>query len=153
MSDRSAIRFFCKAKRNQVEPDTVSIESSPFIEHSQGGEELPRVASAFVAMCAEEQGHWSFDAEHLAVEFLRFLIQRHQQSREHIPPELLAAASAEMQASLLSHTNHGLRVVSDEKDLDSEIFEIHVSDVEPKGVKVFVVELSEEGFERVEWVE
>ena len=153
MSDRSAVRFFCEAKRNLTEPDAVSIESGPFIEHSQGGEELPRVARAWVAMCAEEQGHWSFDAGHLSVEFLRFLIQRHQESREHIPPELLAAASAEMQAALLSPTNHGLRVVSDEKDLESEIYEVHVSDVEPRGVKVFCVELSEEGFERVEWID
>jgi len=153
MSDQSAVRFFCKAKRNTAEPEQASIELSPFIEHAQGGEELPRVARAFVAMCAEEQGHWSFDVGHLSVEFLRFLIQRHQESREQIPPEVLATASPAMQAAFLSPTGHGLRVVSDEAHLESETYEVHVSDVEPKGVKVFVLDLTEEGYERVEWID
>jgi len=141
MSDPSAVQFFCSAAERETR--------SPFVEYLRGGADLPRVASAFIAMTAEEQGHWSFDAGHLAVEFLRFLLQQHQETRELLSPEVLAQASPEIQAALLSPANHGLRVVSQREELEGEVYEVHV---EPERVTLFHLQRDEAGaYERVEW--
>jgi hypothetical protein len=155
MSDPSAIRFLCQAKQTVVGgEEAIVTDSSPFIEYRQGGEELPKVARAFIEMTAAEQGDYDFETGHLAVEFLRFLIQRHQESRQLVPLEALAQLSPEAQAVFLSPASHGLRLTADERGLDAEIYEVHVSDVEPKGVTLFRLDVDEEGnYERVEWLE
>lgn len=153
MSDPSAIRFLCQAKRAVLGgKEALVTDASPYIEHRQGGEELPQVARAFVDMTAAEQGDYDFETGHLAVEFLRFLIQRHQESRQLVPQEALAQLSPEARAVFLSPASHGLRLTADEGGLDAQIYEVHVSDVDPKGVTLFRLDEDEDGnHERVEW--